>query len=304
MRMKRILKNPYHLAEVLGNRGLLNWMDDATFLKLKYRSFMGQKLDLKDPKTYNEKLQWLKLYNRDPRYPKLVDKAAVKDFVRETIGEEYLVPTYGIYDNAEQIDFDALPERFVLKCTHDSGGILICKDKSKLDPDAARAKMTKALAKRFYHLNREWPYRYVTPRLVAEQYMEDSRTGELRDYKFFCFGGVPKMLFVASERQNPDEETKFDFFDMDYQHLDIVNGHPNAKVPPEKPQNFELMKELAAKLSQGLPHVRVDFYEVDGKVYFGELTFFHFSGIVPFQPACWDERMGSWLELPPKTQRK
>ncbi len=304
MKIKKLLKNPYCVVDSLGHAGWLRWMDDATYIKLRFRSTMGRHLDLKNPKTFNEKLQWLKLYNRDPRYTQLVDKATVKEFVKATIGDEYLIPTYGIYDNVEQIDFDKLPQQFVLKCTHDSGGLLICKDKTALDPEAARAKMRNALKKNFYPVNREWPYKNVTPRLIAEQYMEDSSTSELRDYKFFCFDGVPKMLFVASERQKQGEETKFDFFDMDYQHLDIVNGHPNAKVPPSKPQNFELMKELAAKLSQGLPHVRVDFYEVDGNVYFGELTFFHFSGIVPFQPACWDELMGSWLELPPKKVSK
>ena len=304
MKLKKLLQNPYCVVDSLGHNGWLNWMNDVTYIKLRYRSTMGRRLNLKNPVTYNEKLQWLKLYNRDPRYTQLVDKAAVKEYVKDTIGEEYLIPTHGVYDSADQIDFDKLPQQFVLKCTHDSGGILICKDKSELNQEEARAKLESVRKKSFYYVNREWPYKNVKPRLVAESYMEDSCTGELRDYKFFCFGGEPKLLFVASDRQTPGEEVKFDFFDMSYRHLQLRNGHPNAKVPPEKPQNFELMKELAAKLSQGMPHVRVDFYEVDGKVYFGELTFFHFSGIVPFQPDCWDETIGSWLELPPKKVSK
>lgn len=304
MNVRKFLNNPYLLVNSLGNRGLLNWMDDATYLKLKFRGAMGKPLDLKEPKTFNEKLQWLKIYDRNPQYTALVDKSTAKDYVKKIIGEEYTIPTYGVWDSFDQIDFDSLPNQFVLKCTHDSGGILICKDKSKLDLEAARDKMEKALKRDFYPVNREWYYSNVKPRLIAERYMEDSRTGELRDYKYFCFDGVPKLVFVATDRQTEGEETKFDFFDMDYHHIDVRNGHPNASVPPEKPQNFELMKELAGKLSAGLPHVRVDFYEVDGQVYFGEMTFYHFSGMVPFEPEIWDETIGSWLVLPKAGDKK
>ena len=300
MNILDVIKNPCKLVLPLGRRGMLNWMSDETYLKLRYRAQMGKKLDLKEPKTYTAKLQWLKLYDHRPIYTTLVDKYAVKDHVKNLIGEEYVIPTYGVWDSFDDIEFDKLPDRFVLKCTHDSGGLIICRDKSKLDMAAARKKMERALRRDFFPVNREWSYKNVKPRFIAESYMEDSRTGELRDYKFFCFDGEPKMMFVASDRQTPGEDTKFDFFDMDYRHLDIVNGHPNAKTVPQKPENFERMKELARKLSKGLPHVRVDFYEVDGKVYFGELTFYHFSGTVPFQPESWDETIGSWLTLPEK----
>lgn len=303
--MKKItqyIKNPYKLVLFLGGRGLLNWIGDKTFLKLRYRALMGRFPDLEDPKTYTEKLQWLKLYDRRPQYTELVDKYRVKEFVKNTVGEEFLIPTLGVWDCVEDIDFSQLPEQFVLKCTHDSGGMLICRDRSKLELEKEKKRLEKTRKKRFFQVNREWTYKNVPPRIIAEPYMEDSRTGELRDYKFFCFDGVPRMLFVASDRQNPNEETKFDFFDMDYRYLGIVNGHPNAKVPPAKPEKFELMKELAAKLSQGIPHVRVDLYEVDGKVYFGELTFYHFSGIVPFRPEHWDRTIGDWLVLPDKCE--
>ena len=154
------------------------------------------------------------------------------------------------------------------------------------------------MKKNLYWRAREWVYKDLMPKIIAEQYMEDEKTSELRDYKFFCFDGEVKMLFVATERQKQNEEVKFDFFDVDYNRLPFKQGHPNAKVLPEKPQCFDEMKELAAKLSKGIPHVRVDFYEVNGKVYFGELTFFHFCGLVPFEPEEWDFKLGSWIELP------
>ena len=282
-------------------RRAMGLLPDEMFIRLNYLRRMKRLPDLKNPTTYNEKLQWLKLHDRQPLYTQLVDKHAVRRFVEERIGGEYLIPLVGgPWDSFDEIDFDALPEKFVLKCTHDSGGLLICRDKRALDREKARRRIAQSLGQNFYYHNREWPYKDVRPRIIAEAYMEDASTSELRDYKFFCFGGEPKMLFVASDRQTAGEETKFDFFDMDYNHLDLRNGHPNAAVPPEKPAQFGLMRELAQKLSQGIPHVRVDLYEVNGRVYFGEMTFYHWSGMVPFDPPEWDERLGSWIRLPGK----
>ena len=282
-------------------RRAMGLLPDEMFIRLNYLRRMKQWPDLKNPTTYNEKLQWLKLHDRQPLYTQLVDKYAVRRFVAERIGGEYLIPLVGgPWDSFDEIDFDALPEKFVLKCTHDSGGLVICRDKRALDREKARRRIAQSLQQNFYYHNREWPYKDVRPRIIAEAYMEDASTSELRDYKFFCFGGEPKMLFVASDRQTAGEETKFDFFDMDYNHLDLRNGHPNAAVPPEKPAQFGLMRELAQKLSQGIPHVRVDLYEVNGRVYFGEMTFYHWSGMVPFDPPEWDERLGSWIRLPEK----
>ena len=190
----------------------------------------------------------------------------------------------------------------MLKCTHDSGGLVICTDKATFDKEAARKKIEASMKAKYFYHTREWAYKNVKPRIIAEQYMEDDTTKDLRDYKFFAFDGDVTMLFIATERQEKDSETKFDFFDSDFNHLDFINGHPNAKIPPAKPQNFELMKELASKLSKGIPHVRVDFYEVNGKVYFGELTFCHWSGLMPFEPDEWDEKLGDWIKLPPKTR--
>ena len=279
-------------------------MSDKTYLKKLYRQKMGKELDLKTPKTFNEKLQWLKLYDRRPEYTTMVDKYAVKQYVADRIGEQYIIPTLGVWDRFEDIDFDALPNQFVLKCTHDSGGLVICPNKNQLDRETARHKIETSLNQNYYLHSREWPYKHVKPRIIAEQYMEDVKTAELRDYKFFCFNGVARALFVATERHKAGEEVKFDFFDMEFQHLDLRQGHPNAATCPERPDTFDEMKRLAEKLSQDIPHVRVDFYEVNGQVYFGELTFAHFAGTVPFKPEEWDYTFGSWIELPKRKNKR
>ena len=271
---------------------------DKMYLHIKYYCRMGKRLNMKNPQTFNEKLQWLKQYGRRPIDTILSDKYAVKDYIAKTVGEEYVIPLLGVWDRVEDIDFDKLPNQFVLKCSHDSGGIVICRDKSNLDIEAARQKLTKGLSHNFYVYSREMAYRDIPRRIIAEEYREDHLTRELRDYKFFCFDGVPKALFIASDRQVAGEETKFDFFDMDYNHLPFTNGHPNAKVLPAKPACFEEMKMLAAKLSKGIPHVRVDLYEADGHVYFGEMTYSHWGGMTPFVPEEWDYTFGSWIKLP------
>ena len=294
--------NAFLKRVILGGerRGWFNFLPDRLYLQLMFRANMDQKLDLKNPKTFNQKLQWLKLYDRKPHYTDMVDKYEAKRYVAERIGEQYIIPTFGVWDKFEDIDFDALPDQFVLKCTHDCGGLVICKDKSKLDIEAAREKINRCLKRNYYRHGREWPYKNVKPRILAEQYMEDTKTAELRDYKFFCFDGEVKALFIATERQKAGEEVKFDFFDADFNHLDFRQGHPNAIDCPEKPTKFDEMKVLAGKLSKGVPQIRVDFYEVDGEIYFGELTFSHFTGMVPFKPEEWDEKFGEWIDLPEK----
>ena len=262
---------------------------------------MGRELDLTNPTTFSDKLQWMKLYDHNPLYTKLVDKYEVKQYISEKIGAQYVIPTFGVWDNVEDIDFDSLPNQFVLKCTHDSGGLAICKDKKAFDVKKAKKKLKKSLKRNFFYMGFEWPYKNVKPRIIAEEYMEDAKTKELRDYKFFCFKGEVKALFIATERQKEGEDVKFDFFDADFNHLPFRQGHENATILPEKPICFEEMKTLAAKLSAELPQVRVDFYEVDGRVYFGEMTFFHHGGWTKFDPEEWDEIFGSWLILPNKT---
>lgn len=296
-RIKRICRNPGIIFLALGGRGFFNWLSDERYLKIAYRLNLGKKLDLHNPQTYNEKLQWMKLHDHRPVYVKMVDKYEAKEYVKAIIGEQYIIPTIGVWDKFDQIDFDALPEQFVLKCTHDSGGLVICTDKNSFDRSSAKRKIEKCLNRSYYWQGREWPYKEVKPRIIAEQYMVDSTTHDLRDYKFFAFNGNVKALFVATERQTEGEDTRFDFFDEDYNHLDVIQGHKNAEVAPPKPVTFEKMKMLASKLSTGFPQLRVDFYEVDGNVYFGELTLFHHGGMVPFIPEKWDEIFGQWMKL-------
>lgn len=301
MRLSKVFENPYCIFSVLANRGCFSWLPDKMFVKLLFRSQMGKWPNLKDPKTFSEKLQWIKLYDRNPEYTKMVDKYAVKDYVAGKIGSEYVIPTLGVWDRVEDIDFDTLPDQFVLKCTHDCGGIVICRDKTQQDIAAAKQQLQKCLKKDYYALNREWPYKNVKPRIIAEQYLEDPVYKELRDYKFFCFNGEVKAIVVGTERKRGNEKVRLDFFDAEYNHFDMcLLGYHCADVPPEKPRCFEQMKVLASQLAQGIPEVRVDFYEVDGNIYFGELTFFSAGGIIPFDPECWDEIFGQWLQLPNK----
>lgn len=278
-------------------------LSDEQFLKLRFRIRMGYPLDLKAPKTFSEKLQWLKLYDRKDLYTSLVDKATVKEYVKKAIGEEYVSQTYGIWDNPELIDFVSLPDSFVLKTTHGGGneGVIVVKDKSKINEADVKRKLAKAMKQDLYIHSREWPYKNVQRRIMAEEFLEDKETGELRDYKFFCFDGVVKALFVATERQKR-EEPFFNFFDENYHELDLKQGHPRAEKAPAKPSCFEEMKDLASRLSKGFPHVRVDLYQANEKVYFGEMTFYHFGGLVPFEPSKWDQIFGSWLTLPQKTK--
>ena len=269
---------------------------DRAYIQMYYFAHFKKFCNLKNPKTYNEKLNWLKLHDKNPIYTRIVDKFEAKEYVKDIIGDQYIIPTLGVWDNFDDIDFDELPQQFVLKCTHDSEGLVIVKDKDKLDKEMAKNKIESALKQNFFYIGREWPYKNVKPRIIAEKYMEDHIDGELRDYKFFCFDGEPKAMFVASDRAS--DNVKFDYFDLNFNHLDIKQKYPHAEQPLRKPVTFEKMIELSKVLSKGFPHVRVDFYEVDGQLYFGELTFYHFSGFMPFEPNKWDKISGDWIKLP------
>lgn len=296
----KLFKDKKYRFFVMNRIGITRFMSDKKYLEAMFYYKMGKHLDLENPKTFNEKLQWLKLFDRKPEYTTMVDKYATKKYVADRIGEQYIIPTLGVWERFDDIDFDKLPNQFVMKCTHDSGGLVICRDKSKFNVSEARAKINKSLKSNYFYAGREWPYKNVRPQIIAELYMEDSKTSELRDYKFFCFDGKVKALFIASDRQSSTEETKFDFFDENYVHIPVTNGHPNASVLPDKPICFDEMKRLASVLSKGIPHLRVDFYEVEGRVFFGELTFSHWSGFMPFSPEKWDNVFGSWISLPNK----
>ena len=276
----------------------LRVLPDGTYLRLRYLIAFRKPLHLKNPRTFNEKLQWLKLYDRNPEYTRMVDKLEAKKYVAERIGEEYIIPTLGVWDRFEEIDFDALPDQFVLKCTHDSGGLVICKDKKSLVLDAAREKITACLKENYYWDYREWPYKNVKPRIIAEPYLRDDETGELRDYKFYTFGGEVKALLIISGRDTPDAGG--DYFDAEFHHLDMQWGYKNAKVLPAPPKSMEEMIRLAQLLSKSTPELRVDFYEINGKPFFGEMTFFDGGGFEKIVPEKWDRIFGDWVTLPQK----
>lgn len=262
----RFCTNPDYRFLVFADAGFYNSMPDKEYLQKKYKASLGKELNLDNPQTFNEKLQWLKLYDRKPLYTSLVDKIEVKKYVTDVIGEEYIIPTLGVWDAPEEIDFNSLPDQFVLKCNHNSGmGMTICRNKAQLNIKKVKKELRNGLKEDKYLWGREWPYKNVRRRILAEQYMEDSNTNDLKDYKFFAFDGEVKSLFIATDRQEEGEETKFDFFDSQYNHLDFINGHPNAATVPKKPVNFEEMKKLAERLSKGFPHVRVDFTRLTGR---------------------------------------
>ncbi len=281
------------IKNILYQLGLI--IPDKLFLCLKFYKNFGRFPNLKDPVTFNEKLNWLKLHVRDAKYTSLVDKYLVKDIVGNIIGHDHIIPTLGVWNSPDDIDFDSLPDKFVLKTTHGSGDVIVCKDKSKLNIEKVKRDLRRALRDDLYAKTREWPYKNVQRRIIAEQYMVDESGTELKDYKFFCFDGKPKMLFVATDRPF---DTRFDFYDTEFKHLPFKQGHPLASKEIKKPKGFEEMLKVSEKLSQGFPHARIDLYDINGHIYFGELTFFHFSAAVPFEPEEWDYKIGEWLKLP------
>lgn len=301
--MKLIRRIILHICWRLGKVGAFHAWTDENYLKFKYRLYIGKKLNLDSPKSFNEKLQWLKLYDRKPQYTVMVDKYDAKDYVENVIGKEYIIPTLGVWDSFEEIDFDALPNQFVLKCTHDSGGVVICHDKRAFDKNKARKKINNSLKNNYYWMGREWPYKDVKPRIIAEDFIseteDDLNESDLNDYKLMCFNGTVKCSFICSERysQNGLHVT---FFDRDWNVMPFERHYPSVKEGLPKPQKYEEMVALAEKLSANIPFVRVDFYEVSGKIYFGELTLYPGSGFEEFTPEEWDYKLGSWLNLPYK----
>lgn len=297
--------NPSKVSDTLVNKlnrsGKLKWMSDETFLKLKYRTAIGHKLDLNNPTTFNGKLQWLKLHDRRQEYITIVDKYRVREVIAQKIGEEYLIPLLGQWERAEDIDFDSLPDQFVLKCNHDSGCVIVCKDKAAFDRETAKARLNAQLKKNLFWWGREWPYKDVKPCIIAEKYMCDAN-GELNDYKLMCFDGEVKCSFVCSDRFT-GKGLHVTFFDPDWNVMPFERSHPAVKEGLPKPSQYEKMVQLAQTLSKDIPFVRVDFYEVDGNIYFGELTLYPGCGFEAFQPECWDETLGSWIRLPQKAEK-
>lgn len=293
-KLKRYARDPYY---ALGNDMIQkcpHLMSDKFYLSVLWKMKMGYKLDWKHPKTFNEKLQWLKLYNHDALYITLVDKYRVKQWVAEKIGKQYVNPTLAVYNFVDEIDLDALPAQFVLKCNHDSGSVVICKDKATFDLDAAKRKLRVAMKKNFYWEAREWPYKNVKRVILADEYLDDHLGDELRDYKFYCFNGEPKIVYCTNKGRDIYEN----FYDMDFNTMDISHGFRRFEPEITKPEGFETMKRNAALLSAGIPFVRVDFNEVEGRVLFGEFTFFDWAGFCKIQPKEWDDILGDWIKLP------
>ena len=294
-RYKKYFTDPYYS---IGNMWLIHspkTMPDAYYLRVLWKNRMGYPLDLKNPKTFNEKIQWLKLYDRNPLYIKLADKVEVKKWVANKIGEKYVVPTIGVYDKPEQIEWSMLPSQFVLKCNHDYGSVIICKDKKKFDKQAAIQKLNNCLSRNFWWYYREWVYKNIPPKILVETYMEQEN-GELNDYKFLCFGGKSECSFVCTNR-NSNNGMNVTFFDREWNRLPFERTFKASLVEIPKPSNYDLMLHLAESLSLGFRFVRVDFFEVKGNVYFGEMTFYPGAGFEAFQPTIWDERIGEWLFL-------
>lgn len=286
-----------HIEWRIKKTGIYDNLSDEKYLKMLFKKRFGKELDLNNPQTFNEKLQWLKLYDRKPIYTTMVDKYEVKEFVSNIIGKDYSIPTIGVWNTFDEIDFDKLPNQFVLKCTHDSGGLVIVKDKQKFNKTKAKEKISQCLKRNYYVRSREWPYKEVKPRIIAEPYMVDGMLGELRDYKFFCFNGKCRCFKIDYGRFIKHQANYYDRNGCLLKFGEIVCP-PDFGKHIELPKNLNNMVEIAEQLSKDMIFLRVDFYEVNGKVYVGELTFYPASGMGKFEPEEWDNTLGSWLVLP------
>lgn len=275
-------------------RHYFTWFPDKLYLRILFWVETGEFLHLNPARTFQEKIQWLKLYNRCPEYCIMVDKIAVKDYVAAIIGEQYLIPTLGVWDNFDEIDFNELPDNFVLKtaCGGGSCGVVVCSDKNIFDKDKAKKKLESSLSNNIFSSYREWPYKNVAPRILAEKFISNGVDSDLPDYKFFCFNGKP--LYCQLIRDRHSNET-IDFYDTEWNHLNFVGLNPkalNGKVSVDKPQNYDIMLDICKKLSQNIPFVRVDLYNIRGIIYFGEITFYPGSGFGRFEPKEWNEILG------------
>lgn len=297
--LKKLTKKPglyaiYALGRVIRGNDLL----DECYLNILFRYRVHKKLNLKNPIGMDQKLQWLKIHNKNPKYTEMVDKYWVRSYIQKKIGNEYLVPLLGVWERFDDINFDSLPDQFVLKCTHDSGGLVICRDKIKLNMDDTKKKIKTSLKRNYYLNTREWPYKNVKPRIIAEEYISDTEGGDyLTDYKFYCFNGVVDavMLCIDREKGNP----KFYFFDKEW---NLKRYNKRGKEAPEgftlpKPPKMKEMFEIAEKLSRGIPFVRIDLYNVKGKIYFGEFTFYPQSGFEPNRLPEVDRHFGDLIDL-------
>lgn len=307
MNIAKYLKNPYALFDRITDGEKFKWMDDATYLRLKFRGRLGYRLNLERPETYNEKIQWLKINNRKPIYNTMVDKYAAKEYVAKLIGEQYIIPTLGVWNSFDEIDFDQLPNQFVLKTTHDSGGYVICKDKSKLDLVRSKEKLEKCLNKNFYYYGREWAYKDVKPRIIAETYLENgadngAEQGALTDYKFFCTYGTVHNVMVCTGRTS--NKLKYYFFDKEWNFLRYNHGDDELPLDftIDRPACLSEMINIAEILSKNTPFMRVDLYFAENKVWFGEITLYPDSGFDVDITYDTDVLFGKLIDLPKSSE--
>ena len=293
-----LLNDPKRIVLAVLSR-FASFLPDHLYLKLYFRISMGHRLDLNAPKTFTEKIQRLKLYNRKPEYTLMVDKYEVKKYVANIIGEEYIIPTLGVWDKFEDIKFEELPDKFVLKTTHGGGntGVVICQDKTAFNISEANNILNKSLKLCIYKNLREWPYKNVKRRIIAEQFLECKGHVDLPDYKFYCFNGVPKYCQVIRDRNSLET---IDFYDMEWNHMPFIGLNPMAKngiTPVPKPKSLDCMIDICHKLASDIPFTRIDLFVINDKIYFGEITFYPASGFGCFTPQEWDCKLGKLIKL-------
>lgn len=292
-----VIRNPLLLFTVSIMKISKFIKSDELYLRALYFFRMGRFLNLNNPTLFTEKLQWIKLHDRKDIYHTMVDKYDMKKYVTNKIGDKYIIPTLGVWDKFDDIDIDLLPNKFIIKCTHDQGSYYICTDKDNFDINSCKQKIEKGLNRNHFLLTREWPYKNLKRRILAEPLLQDTTSPYLTDYKFYCFNGIPKIFYIATNRGSKEGLSE-DFFDIKGNHLEIKQkGHPNNEKKVELPKNLKKMIEYAKILSQETLHLRVDFYEVNNNLYVGELTFFDGGGMFIFEPRKYDEIIGSWLDL-------
>ena len=276
-------------------------MDDRRYIEIRYKAIFKKDIDLDHPLTFNEKMQWLKLYNKNPMHSVMVDKYLAKDYVTERIGEQYVAKLLGVWDQVDDIDLTVLPDKFVLKTTHDCGGVVVCKDKATLNLKKTKRFLRKHLKREYFYHCREWPYKNIKPRIIAEEFLADANNEVLPVYKILCFNGKPKIIQTIQNDKKPNET--IDYFDTDWNVLELRQNYPNSPKPLIRPQKLDEMLEIAEKLAEGTSFLRVDLYSVNGDIYFSEFTFFSDAGFAPFYPETWDKTLGDWIKLPEKEEK-
>ena len=299
-KIRTFIENPQYFITSPAAKGWLNWVPDSLYLKVLYRVIMGRKLNLKNPKEYNEKLQWLKLNDRKPEYSTMVDKYEVRGYIEDLLGDKYLIPCLGIYDSVDDIDIDALPDRFVLKCTHDSGSVEICKDKSSFDIEGAKHRLSQAMKRNYYATYREWPYKSVKPRIIAEGYLEGDG-GDLKDYKVMCFNGEAKIIEVHENRFVEGKVHTQTFYDREWNIVPLTQIETvTVDRPGERPRQLDEILRLSELIAKNMYHARIDWYIEGDKIYFGEITFFDGSGFESFSTPEMERMLGDMINLPEK----